>query len=101
MRVMAGNALSSFERRMDVLLAQADLLFTVAGVTGFISVFFQNELRHQTVPKVTLLAFFFLDNLMNIFHPHVFVGKLLMAVEAIFLCKSPSLGRLSSKRLSF
>jgi hypothetical protein len=38
---------------------------------------------------------------MNVLHPHVFVGKLLMAVKAIFLCKSLSFGRFSSKRLSF
>ena len=56
---------------MDTRLIQSDLLFTMAGIADFISLFFQDELGDQAMPEMTFFTFVFLDNFVDIFHPQI------------------------------
>ena len=44
MGIMAGNAFTPLQSRVDIRLIQADLLFGMAWVTNLISLFFQDKL---------------------------------------------------------
>jgi hypothetical protein len=83
MRIMALNASSSLQGGVDIRFIHPYLIFTVAGIADVISFFFQNQLGHDAVPKMAVLALLVFDRSMNILHCHIFVGKLFVAVEAI------------------
>jgi hypothetical protein len=87
MRVVALNAFFFLQGRMHIGLVQPDLLFAVAWIANFISLFLQEHLGDQTMPKVALLTFFLLDDRVDILHPHVLIRKLFVAIEAILAGK--------------
>ena len=81
--VMASGAFRSLEGRMNGLLVKTDLLFGVAGIANLVALFLQDQLSHQAMPHMAVFALLLLDRRMNVLHPHVLVGELLMAVEAV------------------
>src|SRR5208282_3241901 len=82
---------------MYMRLGQAELLNCVAGIAELVAGFFQDVLRHQSMPDVTFLALFLFHYSMNALHRKVFFSKLRMAVQAFLAGKFP-LGQRSAKR---
>jgi hypothetical protein len=62
----------------------------VAGVADFVTFFFQNQFWNKTVAQMAIFALFLFNNTVGVFHPRIFLHKLFVTIEAIFLCKSLS-----------
>ena len=90
-RVVARGAFSRFQDRVDVGLVQPDLLLGMAGVAQFVPVLFQQELGNDPVPEVAIFALPFLHAGVQGLEGEVFLGKLLVAVEAPFPLELPLL----------
>jgi hypothetical protein len=82
--VVAGRALPGFQDRVYLRLVQPDFFPAVAGVAQFVPVLFQQELGDDPVPEMTVLAFSILHAGVQILEGKIFLGKLLVAVEASF-----------------
>src|SRR5512132_2274776 len=92
MGVVAEDALSLFNRGMEMRLCQPDLLFRMAAVTQLVAVQLHGPLRDEAMAKMTGLALVFLDDGMDVLHAHVLVGEVLVAAETIAAGKPLSLG---------
>jgi hypothetical protein len=86
--IVALDALSSLERGMNARFIHPYLIFTMAGIADFISFFFQNQFRNETMAQMAIFALFLFNNTVGVFHPQIFFHKLFVTIEAIFLCKS-------------
>jgi uncharacterized membrane protein YhaH (DUF805 family) len=88
MGVMTLNAFPPLQGRMHAGFVHPYFIFTVAGIADFVTFFFQNQFWNKTMTQMAIFAFFLFNNTVNIFHPKIFVRKLFVTIEAIFLCKS-------------
>jgi hypothetical protein len=96
MGIMAENAFPFAQGSMDIGLIQPHLFFAMAGITDLIPLFLQQEFGNHAMPEVTVLAFLFLNDGVDILHPKIFICEFLVAFEAI-LAREP---RLSTGRPS-
>ena len=92
MGIMTLNAFSPLQHGMNIRLVHPYFIFTVAGIADLISFFLKNQFRYQTVPEMAIFALLLFDRSMYILHCHIFVGKFLVAVEAVFAYKLLSRG---------
>lgn len=79
-RVMAERTLPIFQRCVNMSLVGPDLLLAVTGIAGLIPDILQNELGDDAVAEMAILAFFFFDDNVHIFHRKIFLLEFSMAV---------------------
>ena len=91
-RVMAFCTSSPLEDGMDMRLIESYLFFAMARITNLIPFFLEESFWNQPMPQVAVLAFFLFDDWMHILHPKILIGKLLVAIQTLFLRKPPSRG---------
>lgn len=90
-RVVARRAFSRFQDRVDIGLAQPDLLPGMAGVAQLVPVLFQEEFGNDPVPEVAIFTLPFLHARVQGLEGEILLGKLLVAVEAPFPLELPLL----------
>ena len=70
----------------------------MAGVADLIPRLFEKKFGDDAMPQMALLALFFLDGGMYIFHPEVGVSELGVTIETFLADKGSFLGRGSAGR---
>jgi hypothetical protein len=69
---------------MHVWFIQSYFFFTVAGIADLISFFLQYEFGYNPMAEMAVFTLALFHIGMHILHPHVFISKFLVAVEAVF-----------------
>jgi hypothetical protein len=87
--IMATGAFSRPDGRVDLPLGQAHFLLAVAGIAEIIARFLQEQRGDLAMPKMTVLAFFLLDDRVDGLHAEILTGELRMAVQTFFSLKFP------------
>jgi hypothetical protein len=92
MGIMAGRTFISLQGSMNIRLIQTYLFFAMARITNLIPFFLKENFGNQPMPQVAVLTFFLFDDWMHILHSQILIGKLFVAIQALFLRKPPSRG---------
>jgi hypothetical protein len=89
MGIVTGNAFSLAHRGMNIGLVQFQVFNLMADITEVISFFLQQKRCHHAMAKVAFFALFLRNHFVDILPGKILIGKLRMAVQAVFLGKSP------------
>jgi hypothetical protein len=88
-RVMAIGAFAPPNGRVDLPLGHAHFLFAVADIAEIVAGFLQEQGGDLSMTKVTVLAFFLLDDRVNGLHAEIFIGELLVAFQTFLPLEFP------------
>lgn len=83
MRIVTERTLPRLQRRVDIGLGHADLLFAMTSIADLVADLLEHELGHDPVTKMAALAFLFLRHLVDMFHRKILLLELGMAVQTI------------------
>ncbi len=84
-RVVARDAVASFERAVDIRLVQPDLFLFVAAEAQRVHVRLEQQFGQNSVPQMAFLALALFRNRVDALQGKIFIGKLFVAAEAILL----------------
>jgi hypothetical protein len=89
MWIVARNASVPLESGMHRRTIQPQILDRVAFMTDLVSLFLEEELRHDPVPKVAILTFPILHDLVHVLHREILLDEFLMTVQALLSLEFP------------